>query len=282
MSRELVPDRDPLLERCDRDGVQDCGSLAGLMRRLLLLAVPLSALALTATATGGRVRLVARRLPDGERREADGRHRQPGVPAVVRAAPKGRRWKINDPDERQGLRERGRLRGREAARLREAEGEVGRTCRSRSRTRPARSRSTSTSRRSRTPRTRAKVVDFSNSYYDVNQAIVVLKGTTIASVHSIAGLRGYKFGVQIGTTSYRDHQVDDQADEQSTVYDTNDKAVFALKNKQIDGARRRPADGVLRHCRPGAEREDPRPVLEQDRRALRDGASRRATRSARA
>src|SRR6185437_3464928 len=49
---------------------------------------------------------------------------------------------------------------------------------------------------------RAKVVDFSTSYYDVNQAIVVNKGTKIASVRSIKGLAAYKLGAQLGTTSY--------------------------------------------------------------------------------
>ena len=48
---------------------------------------------------------------------------------------------------------------------------------------------------------RAKVVDFSDSYYDVNQAIVVKRGTKIASATSIADLKPYKLGVQIGTTS---------------------------------------------------------------------------------
>src|SRR4029077_5187918 len=50
---------------------------------------------------------------------------------------------------------------------------------------------------------RAKVVDFSRSYYDVNQAIVVNKGTKIASVRSIKGLANYKLGAQLGTTSYQ-------------------------------------------------------------------------------
>src|SRR4051795_12687054 len=49
---------------------------------------------------------------------------------------------------------------------------------------------------------RAKVVGFSGSYYDVNQAIVVLAGTKIAKVRSVAGLRRYKLGAQLGTTSY--------------------------------------------------------------------------------
>jgi polar amino acid transport system substrate-binding protein len=50
---------------------------------------------------------------------------------------------------------------------------------------------------------RAKVVAFSASYYDVNQAIVVNKGTKIASVKSIKGLSSYKLGAQLGTTSYQ-------------------------------------------------------------------------------
>ena len=34
------------------------------------------------------------------------------------------------------------------------------------------------------------------------------------------------------------------------MYDSNDAAIEALKNKQIDGDRGRPADGRLRHQRP--------------------------------
>ena len=49
---------------------------------------------------------------------------------------------------------------------------------------------------------RAKAVDFSKSYYFVNQAVVGRKGTPIAKVRSIAGLRNYKLGAQVGTTSY--------------------------------------------------------------------------------
>jgi polar amino acid transport system substrate-binding protein len=49
---------------------------------------------------------------------------------------------------------------------------------------------------------RAKTVDFSDSYYNVNQALVVVKGTPIASATSIAALKPYKFGAQLGTTRY--------------------------------------------------------------------------------
>jgi polar amino acid transport system substrate-binding protein len=81
---------------------------------------------------------------------------------------------------------------------------------------------------------RAKVVDFSSSYYDVNQSLVVRNGTPIAKVHSIAGLKPYKLGAQLGTTSYQ-YIAKNIEPKSVAVYDTNDKAVFALKNKLIDG-----------------------------------------------
>ena len=81
---------------------------------------------------------------------------------------------------------------------------------------------------------RAKVVNFSNSYYNVNQAIVVKKGTKIANAKTIAELKPYKLGVQIGTTSYQYIQDNIKPSQQPAVYDTNDAAVAALKNGQTD------------------------------------------------
>ena len=82
---------------------------------------------------------------------------------------------------------------------------------------------------------RAKAVDFSKSYYFVNQAVVGRKGKPIAKTRSIAGLRNYKLGAQVGTTSYS--YIVDRIKPSSSplVYDTNDAAVQALKNGQIDG-----------------------------------------------
>jgi len=82
---------------------------------------------------------------------------------------------------------------------------------------------------------RAKAVDFSNSYYDVNQAMVVLKGTPIARAEGIDQLKPYKLGAQLGTTSYDFIQHRIKPAKQPAVFDTNDAAVQALKNKQIDG-----------------------------------------------
>jgi polar amino acid transport system substrate-binding protein len=82
---------------------------------------------------------------------------------------------------------------------------------------------------------RAKVVDFSDSYYDVNQALVVLKGKPIARVHTIAGLAPYKLGAQLGTTSYDFIKGTIKPSKQPAVFPQNAGAIQALKNGQIDG-----------------------------------------------
>jgi polar amino acid transport system substrate-binding protein len=82
---------------------------------------------------------------------------------------------------------------------------------------------------------RAKVVDFSDSYYDVNQAVVVNKGTPIASATTIAALKPYSLGAQLGTTSYQFIKDTIKPSKQPSVFPQNTGAVQALKNKQIDG-----------------------------------------------
>ena len=82
---------------------------------------------------------------------------------------------------------------------------------------------------------RAKVVDFSSSYYDVNQALVVRKGTPIAKVRTIAGLKPYKLGAQLGTTSYSFITGSIKPSKSPAVFPQNAAAVQALKNGQIDG-----------------------------------------------
>src|SRR6187397_484274 len=82
---------------------------------------------------------------------------------------------------------------------------------------------------------RARAVDFSNSYYFVNQAVVGRKGTPIARAKSISALRPYKLAAQVGTTSYTYITKYIKPSSKPLVYDTNDAAVQALKNGQIDG-----------------------------------------------
>jgi polar amino acid transport system substrate-binding protein len=82
---------------------------------------------------------------------------------------------------------------------------------------------------------RAKTVTFSGSYYYVNQAVVGLKGKPITRVRTVAGLRPYTLGVQIGTTSYDYIVKYIRPGAKPKVYDSNSDAIAALKNGQIDG-----------------------------------------------
>ena len=82
---------------------------------------------------------------------------------------------------------------------------------------------------------RDRVVDFSNAYYYVNQALVGREGTQIASAKSIAALKPYSLGAQLGTTSYQYIVRNIRPDSRPLAYDSNDLAVQALKNGQIDG-----------------------------------------------
>ncbi len=82
---------------------------------------------------------------------------------------------------------------------------------------------------------RKKAVDFSTGYYDVAQSVVTYTGSKIANATSLAQLKDAKLGAQVGTTSYRTITETIKPSKKPAVYDTNDLAVQALKNKQIDG-----------------------------------------------
>lgn len=82
---------------------------------------------------------------------------------------------------------------------------------------------------------RATAVDLSDGYYFVNQAVVALKDSPIAAAKTIAELATYRFGAQVGTTSYDTIVNTVKPTAEVSVFDTNDAAIEALKNKQIDG-----------------------------------------------
>jgi polar amino acid transport system substrate-binding protein len=82
---------------------------------------------------------------------------------------------------------------------------------------------------------RAQAVDFSSSYYDVNQAVVTLKSNKYAHASSIAELQGAKLGTQLGTTSYSFIQDVIKPGPSPGAYHTLNDAVNALKAHQIDG-----------------------------------------------
>jgi len=82
---------------------------------------------------------------------------------------------------------------------------------------------------------RAQSVDMSDGYYFVNQAVVSLASSKLANVTTVSGLAAYRFGAQVGTTSYSTITDVIKPTTAPRVYDTNDAAISALKAKQIDG-----------------------------------------------
>jgi polar amino acid transport system substrate-binding protein len=81
---------------------------------------------------------------------------------------------------------------------------------------------------------RAKVVDFSDPYYVAPQAVVVGKGSDLASATSLADLKDASIGVQIGTTSLDAvNDVIKPSNDPKVFNDSND-VVTALKQNQVD------------------------------------------------
>jgi polar amino acid transport system substrate-binding protein len=82
---------------------------------------------------------------------------------------------------------------------------------------------------------RATAVDFSDSYYDVNQSVVALKSNAISKATSLDDLKSYKLGTQIGTTSYDYITQSIGPSTQPQAYNSLNDAIHALQAKQIDG-----------------------------------------------
>ena len=81
---------------------------------------------------------------------------------------------------------------------------------------------------------RAQAVTFSNSYYDVQQAIVALKGSAIAAHHTPADLKKYLYGDQVGTTGLTYITNNIQPTQQPRVFDTLSEVSAALEAHRID------------------------------------------------
>ncbi|HEY7604287.1 MAG TPA: ABC transporter substrate-binding protein [Gaiellaceae bacterium] len=204
------------------------------MRRLLFLAIPLSALALTATATGGRTVAGAScpTVSDGVFTVGTD---NPAYPPWFGGTPtKGSKWKVSEPTSGKGFESAVAYAVAKQLGYPKAKVVWKYVPFAKSYAPGKKPFDVDINEISVTP-ARAKVVDFSSSYYDVAQAVVANKGTPAASVRSLAGLRKLRLGVQLGTTSYDAIKNQIKPSSQPRVYDTNDKAVFALKSKQIDG-----------------------------------------------
>lgn len=82
---------------------------------------------------------------------------------------------------------------------------------------------------------RAQAVDFSESYYDVNQAVVGVKGSPITSATSIADLKDLSLAAPIGTTSYDFIVNTIQPNTEAGAYNSLSDSVAALNAGQVDG-----------------------------------------------
>jgi polar amino acid transport system substrate-binding protein len=201
------------------------------MRRLVALALPLAALAVTATATGGRTTPAANCPTISSGTLTIGTD-NPAYPPWF-GGNQGHKWKVSDPYSGKGYESAvayavAKQLGFPRAKVKWAYVPFAKSFA------PGRKNfDFDITQISYTPQ-RAKVVDFSNSYYDVNQAIVVRKGTPIARARTVSGLKPYTLSAQLGTTSLEFIRSKIKP-KHLRVYGTNDKAVFALKNKLVDG-----------------------------------------------
>lgn len=82
---------------------------------------------------------------------------------------------------------------------------------------------------------RQKVVDFSDGYYTVNQAVVALKDSPIANATTVAELRNANLGAQVGTTSLEFINAVVQPNSDVQVFNDTNDAKSAMQNGQIDG-----------------------------------------------
>ncbi len=82
---------------------------------------------------------------------------------------------------------------------------------------------------------RRRAVDFSSPYFTVTQSVVTTKGSPIDGATTVAALQQAKLGAQVGTTSYTAITDQIKPTQEAAAYDTNDLAIQALQNGQIDG-----------------------------------------------
>ncbi|HSJ26585.1 MAG TPA: ABC transporter substrate-binding protein [Acidimicrobiia bacterium] len=81
---------------------------------------------------------------------------------------------------------------------------------------------------------REQVVDFSDPYYETNQALVGYSDSALVGVTTLDELRQYRLGAQIGTTSLAYIEKVIQPDQPAAVFDDHVAAKVALDAGQID------------------------------------------------
>src|SRR5688572_15760772 len=82
---------------------------------------------------------------------------------------------------------------------------------------------------------RAETADLTEGYYFGHQSLVALENGPLATATSIAALKDYTFGAQVGTTSYDAITEVIAPTKDPQVFDSNDAAIQALGQGSIDG-----------------------------------------------
>ncbi len=82
---------------------------------------------------------------------------------------------------------------------------------------------------------RDEVVDFSDGYYEVEQALVAAEDSPVAGASSISDLRSARLGAAIGTTSLDYVEQVIQPEARAQVFDDNAAAKAAFDAGQVDG-----------------------------------------------
>jgi polar amino acid transport system substrate-binding protein len=82
---------------------------------------------------------------------------------------------------------------------------------------------------------RDQAIDFSQGYYDVNQALVGLEDSPAVGAESIADLKDLRLGAQVGTTSLDFITDVIQPSSEPLVYNDNNAVKAALDAGQVDG-----------------------------------------------
>ena len=81
---------------------------------------------------------------------------------------------------------------------------------------------------------REQAVDFSEPYYETNQALVGFEDSPAADATTLDDLKGLKLGAQVGTTSLDFITDVIQPDAEPSVYNDNSSAKAALDAQQVD------------------------------------------------
>ena len=81
---------------------------------------------------------------------------------------------------------------------------------------------------------REQAVDFSDGYFNNNQGVLALEGSSIENATSLTGLKDAQLGAQVGTTSLSFIEDVIQPTSQVKVYDTTNDVKSALESGQLD------------------------------------------------